>query len=840
MFHSEQIENTLPRTRIDALYEEAQASDIISAVAEAGYGKTQSVISFLADSDKNVIWVPFSQLDNYPAYFWENFCNAINGISPEMSRIMLKSGFPAEPAMMHHFVERFLAIPWEGRPIVFVFDDCHIITEPAIFNFVLSLTTLRTQHITTFLVSRPNTILNSPQMLLGRRAVFIDEKTLAFTYQELEEYYRMLDLPVHTNVLHTVYEKTAGWPIAVWLSTIYTREHQNEIFLPSFFSWSLLDDVIEREIFQAYTPQEQQFLLKLSLLDFIPVRYMEEIYGQTGNSYAAMNPLIRYNEHSNSYHLHQMFQEFLRKRTGQLGEETIRKTYLQAAEWFLKYDLKIDALYCYRQINDREGLWNIIWETILSTRDPGQELIRYILEIVEQYFIASGSENPWIPWIQANFHSCMAEFDLAAQGFRQIIEAAPEPENAGPDGVIVGEAYIILALLSMLYGDISFYDYFVRAKEYLPQGSVRFKKGHMILLNGDIITLREGNPGELKLWVSTIRKTAAVANDLLHGITYGIDDLAMAQAFYYQGNVLQAERYALLALENSKAKQCIDLVGNAYYLLQKVAMFQGDYEKARQYVETSLAYMKEYNDNPSYNLPEIAESYLYLQLGQYSLIKPWILENSSYDDNLMPSNYGLERIIKAYYLLVKKKYSELMAYLDHSVKIYTNGNRFIALIYVHLFYAVAHHQLGDDEKALAEFEIVYQMAAPNQLVMPIAEIGHFSRAIALTVGMKSTVIPEEWLRKVQAKASTYRKRMQALQQEFYLYNDKGEQTKKLSLRERELLIYIGQGLTQTEIAEEMQISINTAKSITKNIYAKLGALNSSQAIYLAMKNGLLE
>jgi LuxR family maltose regulon positive regulatory protein len=54
-------------------------------------------------------------------------------------------------------------------------------------------------------------------------------------------------------------------------------------------------------------------------------------------------------------------------------------------------------------------------------------------------------------------------------------------------------------------------------------------------------------------------------------------------------------------------------------------------------------------------------------------------------------------------------------------------------------------------------------------------------------------------------------------------------TDPLSRREREVLRLIAAGLTNQEIAQELTVAVSTVKTHLKNIYAKLGVRNRTQA-----------
>lgn len=61
----------------------------------------------------------------------------------------------------------------------------------------------------------------------------------------------------------------------------------------------------------------------------------------------------------------------------------------------------------------------------------------------------------------------------------------------------------------------------------------------------------------------------------------------------------------------------------------------------------------------------------------------------------------------------------------------------------------------------------------------------------------------------------------------------------LTQRERQTLTYLVQGLTNAEIAERMEISQYTARFHVSNILTKLGAENRTDAVRMALEQGLV-
>jgi len=62
----------------------------------------------------------------------------------------------------------------------------------------------------------------------------------------------------------------------------------------------------------------------------------------------------------------------------------------------------------------------------------------------------------------------------------------------------------------------------------------------------------------------------------------------------------------------------------------------------------------------------------------------------------------------------------------------------------------------------------------------------------------------------------------------------------LTQREREVLVLVGRGLTNQEIAERLFTSTSTVKICLHQACVKLKARNRAQAVIMALKRGLLD
>lgn len=66
-----------------------------------------------------------------------------------------------------------------------------------------------------------------------------------------------------------------------------------------------------------------------------------------------------------------------------------------------------------------------------------------------------------------------------------------------------------------------------------------------------------------------------------------------------------------------------------------------------------------------------------------------------------------------------------------------------------------------------------------------------------------------------------------------------ESVKRLTGREKEILVAIGQGMTNSEIAEMLVLAESTVKSYVGKIFVKIGARDRVQAVIIAYRSGLV-
>lgn len=166
----------------------------------------------------------------------------------------------------------------------------------------------------------------------------------------------------------------------------------------------------------------------------------------------------------------------------------------------------------------------------------------------------------------------------------------------------------------------------------------------------------------------------------------------------------------------------------------------------------------------------------------------WILDDTLNDKVYSPISVGRDKLMRAYYLLENAQYYEVLPLLDLLDEIYFQKGLFFEFIFSNVFRTIVLYETGE----------------------------------------------QQWLDYMYTKVSTYNKRLTYIKAE-YNKEHKKENCIELTKREKEVLINLCQGLTREEIAESLYISVSTVKHTLNSIYSKLGALNSTDAVRIAME-----
>lgn len=829
-----QKESLLHRPRLDDLLSKAVKNSLVKVTAGSGYGKTQTTSMFLSRSNYKIAWMDFSKVDNFPERFWSGFLNSLLAQEDDDSHPLKQLGFPVTLMEFDRFLRIFTDyIPGNGR-FILVFDDFHFINDSTVIDFVEKLIAANIRNLCTIILSRTK---------IAIKANFqsqITEMDLRFTLAETDEYLKKQTLSLTEAETKHIRAYTNGWPLAIYLSGLNLKKNHESAHDPLAITKPIIFQLIEDEIFSHYTQKEQEFIVKLSLLEEFDaglIQCFSDINNDAVGSILESNMFINYNPYTEKYHLHNVFLLFLRKKQYYLEQQEIDDIYLTAAKWYHRSNYIIDAMNYYEKCGHREELWPTILNTP-PTRRPRDTTLRFIqfLEGFSEEFV---KENPMVRVIRASYMLNNLELETAAENMLDLIEEYSALPDTAENKAIMGEAYIVLALIRQTQKDYSFADYYKKADAYLPNGSIRdYRYTKLIDSNNSI------NPNSLER-MEVIRQQRALfeaiphASRVMNGFGYGIAYLSSAELAYFRGDLKKAQSDAFESIYRAKEKEQSDIMCNALFLLMKISLAKGNYSLTLGYIQQLREYALHISGIS--NILEVAEGWFYIRMGREEKVARWLLNDPLNLKTHPPISVGRDRLIMAYYLLKNGRCDELLSFSTQADKLFEEKGLWLDLVSIRIFIIISLYYIGDIPQCIAAFQALYDIVSSNHFIMQFVEMGNdICNVINNIKKSDGHNIPEMWLDNIYSKASTYSKR-----QAFYISKYNAENTSAapphihLTSREKEVLDNLSQGLTREEIASSLDISPNTVKSTLRNIYNKLGAINSTDAIRIAINMNLI-
>jgi LuxR family maltose regulon positive regulatory protein len=318
-----------------------------------------------------------------------------------------------------------------------------------------------------------------------------------------------------------------------------------------------------------------------------------------------------------------------------------------------------------------------------------------------------------------------------------------------------------------------------------------------------------------------------------------MDELARGELAFFRGELSRAEECLLTAAGRARQKNQYEIEHRALFYLMRVYLNRGNSRELSRLRERFLALLDKEDFINRHSYVNISSSWFYIQAGR---LAGW-LRNEFEQNSLNSMACGLELLVKAKYHFAAREYPTALALLQNRESRFGPRAYNLGRIEIKVLEALCRYKLGGRKESFLALEEAWEEARPNGFYMPFTEQGKDMRTLTgamLKAG--ASKIDKKTLERLHFSASAYAKRLGIVMKEYRFTDNRRnpELTVSLSYQELTVLRSLSQGLTREEIAAEGDISINTVKSVIKNISNKLGAMNRADAVRIATKTGILE
>jgi LuxR family maltose regulon positive regulatory protein len=833
--------NAVARPRLSARLGRARDASLVLVSAPAGFGKTTLLTEWLAENTEGtaVAWLSLDAQDNDPSRFWAYVVAALHHARPEIA---------AADGPSEHLLPMLLndITALEGD-IVLVLDDYHLIESREIQNGMEFLVEHLPPNLHVVIGTRADPPLPLPRLRARGELVEIRAADLRFTNDEAASYLdAMVDAEISTSDIATLEERTEGWIAALQLAALSMQGRDNISEFVATFAGDdrFVVDYLAGEVLHQQPKPVRTFLLQTSILGRLSGPLCDAVTGRDDSA-----PLLRELDDGNLfvvplddrrqwYRYHHLFADVLRLRLTREDPSDVRELHARASRWFEAHgdrpaaflhavaagdseraadlaELELTSLGQARQETTLRNWMEALPPEILAQRpvlnlgyvgalmaigdiagvEPRLEHIQAQLEQRDNTIVVDETQYERIPGQVAVYRAGIARVRGDVSG--TITYARQARELVQPDDDLGrGAAAGILALAYWSEGDLdAAHRWYSDARDSLDQGGYAPDVIGCTLALADIRVAQ----GRLRDAMATFERGNQYSRE--HGGLRGVADMhvGMSELWLEQDDI----DAALAQLET--ARKLGDAAGLPQYPYRsRVAMAlvraaQDDTAAALDLLtEAERCFTSDYF--PTVRPIAAIRARVQLEAGDVRAARGWAdAQNLRVTDELHYLR-EYEHVTLARVLLAEGAYADVAPFLQRLLAAAETGGRLGSTIEILLLQAQAHEARNDAVAARGARQRARTLAEPEGFVRLFAGASNAptARPAAASPGL---VDP-------------------------------------LSERELAVLRLLRSDLSGPDIARELTVSLNTMRTHTKNIYAKLGVNSRRAAVRRADELGL--
>jgi LuxR family maltose regulon positive regulatory protein len=234
------------------------------------------------------------------------------------------------------------------------------------------------------------------------------------------------------------------------------------------------------------------------------------------------------------------------------------------------------------------------------------------------------------------------------------------------------------------------------------------------------------------------------------------------------------------------------------------------------------------------NLNAAWQSRIWLAQNKLEVAAQWVRERGLEPDKAPTYLNGFEYIALARILIALERWDETSRLLRHMLEAAEEGGDTTRMIEIMILQTLAFQAGGDINQAMDTLERALTIAEPRGFFRIFVDEG-LSLAPMLYEAINRGIYPDYVNQLLQAFPIDESEQIDPTETQ----SSKSGYIEPLSEREIEVLQLIAEGLTNSDIASRLILSRLTVKTHARNIYAKLGAHNRTEAVAKARVLGIL-
>ena len=436
----------LERDRLLNKLQEWDEKKLIIIHGQAGQGKSMLAATYTQSLATPAAWYTLDQEDADPAVFLAGLAQALARIWPDQTfrlpRIPQNDlSAPRDAAALHRWINQTFSSL--HQPGLIVLDDYHAIPSPNEFDPVLrTLIDATPSHIRFIIISRTQPSLEVARLRARRTLGVLTGQDLAFNDREAHDLFcDIFGMPLDRTESTRINRRAEGWPAGLVLTHEYLAQSSPQSssgILGADCADKLQPPVFEylaQEVFSLLPPDLQDFLLRTSITNWLPLRLIQQLTGlplTAASGKSSVRSVVQELQNRNLFisvaddaavvRYHALFHEFLLKKLhAETKPAVVQKLFTTAIRYFEQADDPVRAVdLCFAAGQVEKAILQIeaCGQDVLA-RGQVQTLLRWISALP-----AEEQDRPWFLFFRANAlrfsapHEALLLLDRARTGFR--------------------------------------------------------------------------------------------------------------------------------------------------------------------------------------------------------------------------------------------------------------------------------------------------------------------------------------------------------------------------------------------------------------------------------------
>jgi LuxR family maltose regulon positive regulatory protein len=381
------------RGRLLDMLDDGARVPLTLVAAPAGSGKTALLASWVGEgrAPGSVAWLSVGSQDSERRRFWVAVVAALGRAAPALRSLAV----PPQ-ARLDSFLPRLLEhIGALKRPLTLVLDDIHEVRNTAVFDDLDAVLQHAPERLRLIVATRKDPAFRLERLRLTGRLWEIRAHDLAFTVEECAALGTELGLALPLADVETLWRRTEGWAAGLRLAALSLKDHPDpHAFVEGFAGDDrAVSDYLIAEVISRQSPKTLDFLKRTAIVDRLTGDLADALTGGDGGD-RKLSALVRSDGLVDAldtggawYRYHPLFAEVLRTELTRTARGEVPELHRRAGRWYADNGHPLEAVRHAVEARDWELAADVTGEYWLSLLIAGhgaalRELIRPIPEDV--------------------------------------------------------------------------------------------------------------------------------------------------------------------------------------------------------------------------------------------------------------------------------------------------------------------------------------------------------------------------------------------------------------------------------------------------------------------------